>query len=372
MNTKVWKINDPTLVFHEGQPMQVLRVGKWNFKDYGEVEVTKDDIAKFVSNFKAGVRRQNVPINIEHMHELGKIGVVKDMQLSDDGTKAYAVPEWTDKGAELMKAEAFDYTSPELYWQWRDDETQQTHERVVSGVAVTNTPRFKGMAQIAASESDLPIEAVPLSENEKSPAPVADMAETLIVALSELIHTLKSEQPMPEDKKPATPENPVLGNENVERLFNEMQTRLTASEAKTTELAAMFAETKGKLEAAETLLAAERGARIAVEISAAVTKAQREGRINATQAQEYADKLPKMDDATRALWLSDIASRPVALPFGEKGSGSESIKDPEDEQNTILAERADAIFAEQNAAGKKLSYRDALHLAAKETVKAVK
>lgn len=164
-----WGLVAPFALGEPGKPVQILRTGTWNFRDIGPLAVTKDDLKDFVDNFKQRVRRQDLPITREHLHQYGAMGWIKDLSLSDDGESLYAVPEYTDDGAKEVKQGAWKYTSAELYREWEDPETGQTYKNVLTGYTHTNFPRIKDMQAISCAEPQVE----PLSDSQIPPLPAA-------------------------------------------------------------------------------------------------------------------------------------------------------------------------------------------------------
>lgn len=454
---RLWSIQPIPLEFGEGQPIQIMRVGKWKFHDYGEVNVTQQTIRNIVLNFKRNIRKQKIPINIEHVKELGKIGYIKEVYASDNGNSCYVLPEWTEKGQKLMEEHSFSYSSPEYFLQWEDPETQKKFDDVLSGLAVTNYPRFKGMEEIAASEAGMI--AVECEEISIDPQYISDtltfsnreaigdhvsiMAMLLATAddNTSVKHTpqsvrdtlpesafafvgkrkilinhrgnvesgiarFKEVQDVSDDERDAawtrlkraaaqfgmtcpdswrdigkkpekmmsdvirqifipTVENSMTAKEItstesvvLDQKFAEMQAKLEATEADKKLISAKFAEMETTIQQQQQLLASEKSARIAVEISKKLDEAKHKGVITPAQAELYMTEMPKMTDTMRDLWFMDIMQRPVVLSLAEMGSGEQSDDDADDLENTKLAKRAKAIESSE-----KISYREALRKA---------
>lgn len=154
------RIAFPIQLFGEGSEfaeipdeIHVVPTGKWMHPMYGEMEITPAEIAKFVENFKAHVRK-DLPITAGHNNgmnggELPAVGWFKD--LIDRGVKGlYAVVEWTEEGKKSLQERAFKYFSPEFYESYSDPETQAVYEYVLVGGALTNKPYFKELEPVIA------------------------------------------------------------------------------------------------------------------------------------------------------------------------------------------------------------------------------
>lgn len=341
------------------KPVQVLRTGRWRFPDYGEVEIGPDDLQQYADNFKRNVRRQKLPVVIEHNHELGSYGWVRDMFV--DGDALYAQVDWTERGADLVQSEAFKYISGELFPEWEDPESQTVHKNVPSAISITNFPRIKNMReieQIAAGER-LPY-AVDLAHQ-----PPLSFAEILIGMRSQPVNPENEQHHAPTPAPAQTPPTPHAEGVTP-AMFAELQAQLKTKER---QFEQRFAEQEQRLAEAHRLLGIERQTRILLECSEKVEKAKREGRITPAQADHYLAEAPKMSDEMRDFLFSDIASRPAtAIPLGEVGTGAKpEERDTESkEARDALAARQKQIFAEAKKAGNAITMREALLQASRE------
>lgn len=167
---------------------------------YGEITITPERNARFVDNFRAGVYQERLPLDAEHETKLsGAVGWIVDMRLNEDGS-ADARVEWTDRGRKLIESDRFRYVSPEFYDEWEDPATEEVHQDVAVGGAITTRPFFK----------------------EKALRP-------LIASETGLFVHFKQETPMA-DQTVSTKQFAEL-----EKQFNELKDQLAASEAKAAE-----------------------------------------------------------------------------------------------------------------------------------------
>lgn len=150
------------------KPVHILRTGKWHFPDMGEVDITRDDLKEIVTNFSNRVRRQDLPIVIEHNHDLGSYGWIRKVAIPDDDPdNLYMEVDWTDKGRQLILDDMFRYPSVELYRQYEDTESGKQYGNVLSATSLTNFPRIKDLKSMAAGETLPRAETVqPLSFSE--------------------------------------------------------------------------------------------------------------------------------------------------------------------------------------------------------------
>lgn len=134
--------------------LHVVPVGKWDHPAYGEMEFTSNDIAEFVANFRAGIRK-DIPITAGHdsMRETPAIGWFKE--LYDRGVNGlWALVEFTEEGKRLLRTKAFKYFSPEIMRVYEDPATGERYENVLIGGALTNSPFFRELEAPVAAFSE--------------------------------------------------------------------------------------------------------------------------------------------------------------------------------------------------------------------------
>lgn len=134
--------------------INVIPTGEWEHDAYGDISIDQEDLDKFVENFNKDIRN-DVPITEGHAaegEEKPAVGWFK--KLINKGSEGlWAVVEWTEKGKELLENKSYKYFSPEFYRLYEDPETHEEFENVLVGGALTNSPYFKGLNPIVASES---------------------------------------------------------------------------------------------------------------------------------------------------------------------------------------------------------------------------
>ena len=135
--------------------IEVLHEGKWEHPQYGIIQITDQDIDKFVESFNSKVRKVDIAVDQEHMPEKGAAGWVRKVKkvVEDGKSKMKASVEWTKLGAQLIKDGIFKYFSPEFDFDYEDLETHEKFENVLIGGALTNRPYFKSLAPVALSEN---------------------------------------------------------------------------------------------------------------------------------------------------------------------------------------------------------------------------
>lgn len=148
--------------FSEGDNLlwiEALPAKTWFDPRYGEVPVTQEKLQRFVKNFNTGVRGQKVMSDYEHGIDPAKgkkaSGEFKKMEIraQDDSTPTlYVGIEPTPTALNEIQNGEWRYFSLDWEDYWIHPETQQIHEDVVIGGALTNRPVAKGMAPINFSE----------------------------------------------------------------------------------------------------------------------------------------------------------------------------------------------------------------------------
>lgn len=135
---------------------QVLRVGKFTHAAYGEFEVTTDDLANIVRNFKDGVRPKpptRLVVDYNHGDDSGRAaGWITDLELRNSDTELWAQVEWTEEAAEAIRTRQFQFTSAEIAFAYQDKESGEDRGPTLLAMAITNRPFVEGMAPLALSE----------------------------------------------------------------------------------------------------------------------------------------------------------------------------------------------------------------------------
>jgi hypothetical protein len=135
--------------------MPVLpKPGEYKHPDYGTIDLTKDRLANFITNFESNVYQSRLPINAEHKTtEDGAYGWITGLRQNDDGSVDGQV-SWTDLGREAIENDRFQYVSPEWFDRWKQASTGKTIKDVLVGAALTVRPFFKedAMRPLVASE----------------------------------------------------------------------------------------------------------------------------------------------------------------------------------------------------------------------------
>jgi len=179
LNEFAWGVD---LELTAGKPIQIMRTGKFKHPEYGEFAITPGDLEDIVQGFNANVRGQQIPIDVDHLHEKGAVGWMKSLQIMD-GDKLFAVPEWNEDSVNDIANGKYKYFSPH-FGPWKDPESGEQHRIVLMSGAVTNFPFLKRMEPISLSE-------VAAHEKRQEGAPMPDpiieaTEQTPVVNLAEV------------------------------------------------------------------------------------------------------------------------------------------------------------------------------------------
>jgi phage I-like protein len=117
--------------------------GTFTHPKYGTVKIDEKRNANFVSQFKAGVYQDRLPIDAEHQTTVsGALGWITDLRLNKDGS-VDAKASWTDRGKVMLANDRLPYFSPAFFDKWVDPTDGKVHEDVAIGGALTTRPFFK-------------------------------------------------------------------------------------------------------------------------------------------------------------------------------------------------------------------------------------
>lgn len=211
---------------------------------YGDISITPERNANFVTNFTGGVYQMPLPVDAEHKTELsGAVGWIHEMRQNSDGSVDARV-EWTDRGKMLIKNDRFKFFSPAWFDEWTDPATETVYIDVAIGGAITTRPFFKNssLRPLVASEGNLTDET-PTNDDEE-----------------------KQEPPEPVDKGETPMSEPInkdaLAFTELQQQFSELKTALTERDAQIEALkASEQAANEQAVKLAERVAAMETAAR---------------------------------------------------------------------------------------------------------------
>jgi len=134
---------------------EIARVCTIRDARYGVVPITTETLKQFKENFDGGVRGIEICVDFEHKVDGGSAGWIKELYLTEDGTRLRAKIDWTPKGEKALQDKEYAYFSPDFEFNYEDNETGEKHGPVLKGAALTNRPVIKRMEPaIELSEGD--------------------------------------------------------------------------------------------------------------------------------------------------------------------------------------------------------------------------
>lgn len=134
--------------------IQLLRVGKFQHPQYGELNITKEHLSAMVKNFSENVRKIDLAVDYSHNNDAEAAGWLKKVYLSDDGTELWADVDWTDEAKKCLSDKKFRYISSEFSLEYKDNESLKNFGPTLLGAGLTNRPFVKGMEPVVELSED--------------------------------------------------------------------------------------------------------------------------------------------------------------------------------------------------------------------------
>ncbi len=137
--------------------VQLCKVGRFHSPQYGEFEITLQDLEEMVANFENAPQKERV-VDYNHASELtcaaaeeGKAaGWIKELFIEDDGL--WAVVEWTNQARNYIKEGEYRYLSPVIQFSFKDKETGEEVGTRLKSAALVNQPFLEGMSPVQFQE----------------------------------------------------------------------------------------------------------------------------------------------------------------------------------------------------------------------------
>lgn len=130
--------------------IQIMRTGQWDHPQYGQFNISMEDLLQVKDNFDSQKRGVELAVDENHEPNHKALGWFKELVLHSDAL--FAKVKLTKLGAELLTQGAYRYFSPEIAFEYTDDETGEKLNNLLVGGAFTNRPFFKNMKPLMASE----------------------------------------------------------------------------------------------------------------------------------------------------------------------------------------------------------------------------
>jgi hypothetical protein len=351
--------------------IEVLRAGMWPTEsNKGMLYITPEDLAEYVTNFKAGVGMSEGlnQLAIDFMHEPWDQAAGWITDLKATGDVLIATVEWTKAGLEALEGKMFKLFSPSFYpsclGEWCDAEDWSiTAKNVLVGGALTNQPFFKSLSPIAASVDAQDHKGRTLfleAESERSTMPKT-LDEVRVMATADLTDEYKAllEQNKAklsaDEKKKFGLEDEVAPVEATQLTADQKQVIADiASGKKVLVDASEHDALKAKVDAMGTQLATNREKEVKADV---LEHGIKRGAIKADQAPEWEKRI--LADASMLQVLKDLNPNPLLA--SELGNDKDAGQLEEDELNkrTIAAMEASRKEHATNASVQVLSYRKA-------------
>jgi hypothetical protein len=148
--------------------IEMLRIGIFMHKKYGELDITDEMLETMVTNFKNNIVGREVSFDWNHKAEAAS-GWLKNVRI-EDGV-LIGTTELTDEGKDSIKKKKYGYFSIEYSDDYENPETGEKHGPTIVGGALTNRPFMTKLKKIEFSLEDLGVSIYRLQEDESMDDP---------------------------------------------------------------------------------------------------------------------------------------------------------------------------------------------------------
>lgn len=125
--------------------VQLLRTGKFNHPQFGELEIKSEMLLSMVKNFNEKVRGVDIAVDYKHDSDDIAAGWIKELILKENATELWANVEWTKSALHKLADKEFRYLSADFSLNFIDNETGQEFGPTLFGAGLTNRPFVKRM-----------------------------------------------------------------------------------------------------------------------------------------------------------------------------------------------------------------------------------
>lgn len=139
------------------------------------LSITSDKVKRMEANFRNRVTDYDIPVNVEHLPQHGRVGVIKDMQARDDGL--WVLPD--DEARAFLQSRKFGYVSPEVVWTDYTNNQGVKADDVVVGLAATNTPYFGKSVALFSARGEFDKQELAMVDKQEEFAANAGLIETI-------------------------------------------------------------------------------------------------------------------------------------------------------------------------------------------------
>uniref|UniRef100_A0A6M3JYK0 Uncharacterized protein n=1 Tax=viral metagenome TaxID=1070528 RepID=A0A6M3JYK0_9ZZZZ len=159
------KIDDDFIVELEDLvDIEMIRVGKFNHKIYGDLDITEEMLEAMKDNFENNVVGREISFDWNHKAEDAS-GWLKELKI-EDGV-LIGTTELTERGKKSIEKKSFGYFSTEYSDDYVDPETGESHGPTILGGALTNRPFISKLKKIEFSLEDSDVSLYRLEKEEK-------------------------------------------------------------------------------------------------------------------------------------------------------------------------------------------------------------
>ena len=131
------KVSDKKL-----EVIPLVKVVKGEHPTFGEINITKDHLKSFVTNFNNKVVGVDLAINEDHKKNEA-FAWIKEVFLSEDGNTLLGKLKWNKRGTKALNESEYRYFSPEFRLNFTHPHTGEEHGATLVGGALTNYPFLK-------------------------------------------------------------------------------------------------------------------------------------------------------------------------------------------------------------------------------------
>jgi len=301
----------------------VIPKGSFKHPMHGDLNFDDQFIAELKQNYDTKVLGETRPF-VDVNHDQGEaMGWINELNIREDGL--YALIEWTEKGAGLIKAGSFKFFSPWI-GPYTNPQTGETFKRVLRGGALTNVPFLKMLPPMELKEAGVTCD-IKLSELEDK----MDILEALKKALG-LTEDVKEEDVLKKITELQASEKELT--EKMATLDDEHKKAITELTAKVEELSKKeVKEDKGggseELKEINTKLteALDSNKGLAVELHLIrkekyISLALSEGRLKPSDKEDWEKLFDENEDFT----VKALKKLPVVISLKEQGHSRTSTK----------------------------------------------
>jgi cell division septum initiation protein DivIVA len=129
--------------------IEMLRVGNFKHKRYGELNITHEMLDEMIGNFENNVVGRDISFDWNHKAENAS-GWLKSVRIEDG--KLIGTTEFTEKGKDSVAKKDYGYFSIEYSDNYVDPETEEEYGPTILGGALTNRPFMTKLKKIEFSE----------------------------------------------------------------------------------------------------------------------------------------------------------------------------------------------------------------------------